>query len=416
VGAEVLIAVRVSRHGGRVHRYVWSTGAAKQVKRKSLARAGAAVLVAAAVTGGVVVTSNAKQTTSAAQEPPANTVRVEKRTLSAMVSLDGTLTYQAGPDGSPYSVINRAQGTYTKLPELGQVISQGQVLYRVNDIPVVLLYGSTPAYRTLSAGATGADVAELNADLVGLGYATSGQLSPTSTSFESATTTALEKLQGALGVTENGALSLGQALFEPTAVRVTTLSVPLGGNSQSGQTVMQATSTTRKVEVALNASEQSDVAVGDKVTITLPNNQTTPGVVSSVGTVAACPSSSASGGSSSSAAGSGTEICSSGSSGTSTAPTVTVDVTPADPAATGTWDQAPVQVTISTASVPGALVVPVTALLARSNDGYAVEIVDPGGTHHLVAVSLGLFDDADGLVQVTGSELAAGQKVVVPAT
>ncbi len=198
---------------------------------------------------------------------------------------------------------------------LGQVISQGQVLYRVNDSPVVLLYGSTPAYRTLSAGATGADVAELNADLVALGYATSAQLSPTSASFGSATTTALEKLQAALGVTQNGTLTLGQAVFEPTAVRVTTLSAPLGGSAQTGQTVMQATSTTRQVQVALDASQQTDVAVGDKVTITLPNNQTTPGVVSSVGTVATCPSSSGSGGSSSGSAAQGTDTCSSGSSG-----------------------------------------------------------------------------------------------------
>jgi hypothetical protein len=176
-----------------------------------LVLAGAAILVAVAVMGSVVAISASKQTTSAAQEPPANTSKVEKRTLSAMVSLDGTLAYRAGPDGSPYSVINQAKGTYTKLPELGQVISQGQVLYRVNDSPVVLLYGSTPSYRTLSAGATGADVAELNADLVALGYVTSGQLSPTSASFGSATTTALEKLQGALGVTENGTLSLARA-------------------------------------------------------------------------------------------------------------------------------------------------------------------------------------------------------------
>jgi multidrug efflux pump subunit AcrA (membrane-fusion protein) len=91
-----------------------------------------------------------------------------------------------------------------------------------------------------------------------------------------------------------------------------------------------------------------------------------------------------------------------------------VDVTPSDPAATGTWDQAPVQVTVTTTSVPGALVVPVTALLARSGGGYAVEVVDLGGTHHLVSVSLGLFDDADGLVQVTSSGLAPGQRVVVP--
>ena len=107
------------------------------MKRKTWVPVGAAVLAALAASASVVVSSSAKQVTSAAQEPPANTVKVEKRTLSAMVSLDGTLTYGDGPDGSPYSVINQAQGTYTKLPDPGQVISQGQVLYRVDDSPVV---------------------------------------------------------------------------------------------------------------------------------------------------------------------------------------------------------------------------------------------------------------------------------------
>jgi hypothetical protein len=380
--------------------------------RKSWVLAGAAVLVAVIATAGVVVRYGAKQATPATQEPRANTANVEMVKLSAVVSVDGTLTYLAQSDGSPYSVINHAQGTYTKLPALGQVISQGQVLYRVNDSPVVLLYGLTPAYRTLSTGASGADVAELKADLVALGYATSAQLSPTSASFWSATTTAVEKLQAALGMTQTGTLTLGQAVFEPTAVRVTTMSAQLGGNTQTGETVMQATSTTRIVQVALVASQQTEVAVGDTVTITLPNNQTTPGVVSSVGAVATCPSSSGSGRSNSSSAAPGTDTCSSGS----TTPTITVDVTPSDPAATGTWDQAPVRVGITTATVPSALAVPVTALLAQSGGGYAVEVVNAGGINHLVPVSLGLFDDADGLVQVSGSGLAAGQQVVVPTT
>jgi hypothetical protein len=95
-----------------------------------------------------------------------------------------------------------------------------------------------------------------------------------------------------------------------------------------------------------------------------------------------------------------------------------VDVTPSDPRATGTWDQAPVQVGITTDSVPDALVVPVTALLAQSSGGYSVEVVGAGASAgtHLVSISLGLFDDADGLVQVTGPGLAAGQQVVVPST
>lgn len=367
--------------------------------RKRWVLAVAAVLVAATATGVVAVMSGAKQATAATQHPPASTVKAENRELSAVVSQDGTLTYGAQADGSLYSVINRASGTYTKLPDPGQVISEGQVLYRVNESPVVLLYGSTPAYRALSAGAIGADVAELNADLVALGYATSSALNPTSASYGWATITAVEKLQAASGMIQTGWLALGQAVFEPAAVRVTTVSAQLGANAQTDQTVMRATSTTREVQMALAASQQTEVAVGDKVIITLPNGKTTAGVVSSVGTVATCPS------------GSGapaTVGCSS--------PTVTVRITPSDPAATGAWDQAPVRVGITTANVPSALVVPVTALLARSSGGYAVEVVGAGGVHHLVPVSLGLFDDADGLVQVTGSGLSAGQDVVVPST
>jgi multidrug efflux pump subunit AcrA (membrane-fusion protein) len=75
-----------------------------------------------------------------------------------------------------------------------------------------------------------------------------------------------------------------------------------------------------------------------------------------------------------------------------------------------------VQVGITTASVTNVLVVPVTALLARSGGGYAVEVVGAGRTNHLVPVSLGLFDDAEGLVAVTGPGVAAGQSVVVSGT
>ena len=281
---------------------------------------------------------------------------MEKRTLSATVSQPGILTYRARSDGSPYSVINHARGTYTALPADGQVIRQGHVLYRVNDRPVVLLDGSTPAYRTLKAGASGPDVAELNADLVALGYATRAQLSPRSASFGSATTRAVAKLQATLGVIQSGRVKLGDAVFEPSSIRVTSVSAQLGGSSQSGETVVQGTSTTREVRVALDASQQTHLAVGDKVSITLPDNKTTPGVVSSVGAVAACPSSSGSG---SGSAAPGTDTCSSASSQNPTTPTITVDVIPSDPAATGTWDQAPVQVGITTASVPDAVVVPV---------------------------------------------------------
>jgi peptidoglycan hydrolase-like protein with peptidoglycan-binding domain len=385
------------------------------VSRRTWALAAAVLVTVAIAAGGVLASSGAKQATAASRELPLGTARVQRRTLSAMVSQAGTLTYRARADGSPYSVINQARGTYTKLPAAGQMIGQGHVLYRVDDRPVVLLRGSTPAYRTLSPGASGPDVGELNADLVALGYAAAAQLSPKSASYGPATTAAVIKLQAAVGMRQSGALTLGQVVFEPSALRVTSVSAQLGGGAPAGATVMQATSTARQVQLALSASEQTTLAVGDKVSITLPNNRTTTGVVSSVGAVATCPSGSGTSGSASSSAAPGTDTCASGGSA-SAAPTITVGVTPSHPTATDAWDQAPVQVGITTASVSNALVVPVTALLAQSGDGYAVEVSGAGARNHLVPVSLGLFDDAEGLVQVTGSALAAGQEVVVPAT
>jgi hypothetical protein len=368
------------------------------VKRKTWVLAGAAVLVAVTATGGVVVMSSAKQATPAAQQPPANTVKVEKGTLSAMVSLYGTLTYRALSDGSPYSVINQTSGTATWLPAIGQVVEQGQVIYRVDDNPVVLLYGSTPAYRTLSAGMTGADVTELNADLVALGYATAAEIPAGTDTFTSATDTALHKLQATLSMSQTGTLTLGQAVFEPGAVRLTTLSAPLGGTLQAGHPVLQGTSTTRVVTIALDAAQQSEVKVGDHVVITLPDNSATPGVVTSVGTVATTPSSSNGG----------------GGHGSST-PTVPVEVQPTDPAATGNLDQAPVQVEITTKVVNSALSVPVTALVGKSGGGFAVEVVRAGGRRELVAVKLGLFDTTGGRVEVEG-DVAPGDQVVVPSS
>jgi hypothetical protein len=95
---------------------------------------------------------------------------------------------------------------------------------------------------------------------------------------------------------------------------------------------------------------------------------------------------------------------------------VTVLVTPDDPKATGSIDQAPVEVSITTASVNSALVVPVNSLLALASGGYAVEAVGARGVHTLEPVTTGLFDDADGLVAVSGAGVTAGQRIVVPAT
>ena len=183
--------------------------------RKTWVLAGAAVLVADAVTGGVVAMSSARQATPAAQQAPANTAKVERGNLSAIIFQYGTLTYRARSDGSPYAVINQASGTYTKLPDDGDKVDCGEVLYRVDDNPVLLLCGPVPVYRSLSEGESGPDVEQLNATLVHLGYATRSQLDPSSESFSSETAYALERLQRDLGEDQTGSLDLTACVASP---------------------------------------------------------------------------------------------------------------------------------------------------------------------------------------------------------
>jgi len=54
-------------------------------------------------------------------------------------------------------------------------------------------------------------------------------------------------------------------------------------------------------------------------------------------------------------------------------------------------------------------------LLAQPGGGYGVEVIGPRNSRKILRVSVGLFDDAQGLVQVSGPGLHAGQQVVVPA-
>jgi hypothetical protein len=310
---------------------------------------------------------------------------VVRESLSSQTASTGTLGFAGS-----YSVINEASGTLTWLPSVGTIIPEGGMLYRVSGAPVVLLTGKIPFYRALWDGMTGADVEQLNHDLVTLGYGRRAELRPTSDYFGGATVEALEALQDHLGVTETGTLALGQAVFLPLRrLRVTGVSGTLGANAQSGSSLLTLSTARRIVSLQLDAAEQADVARGDRVAITLPDNADTPGVVSSIGTVASAGRNSGS-------------------------PTVPVTVRPLHPLATGSIDQAPVDVAITTGFVKRALTVPIDALLALAGHGYSVEEVSPAGGHHLVAVSLGLFDDARGMVQVKGAGLAVGQRVVVP--
>jgi hypothetical protein len=348
------------------------------------------VLAAGAVWGwraGVFSPAASSRTGQQGAPAPA-TQMVMRENISATTPVNATLGYAGS-----YTVTGQGDGTLTRLPSAGQVIRQGQVLYQIdNGSPVVLLYGSVPAWRALYEGDTGQDVSQLNHDLVALGYADRADVVALGWDYYSwETGYGVQLLEEHLGMAwPTGHVSLGQVVFKPRALRVAQVTGSLGGAALGP--VLTATSDQHVVSVPLDASDQSEVTAGDAVRITLPDGSTTAGVVSSVGTVAV--------------------TSGSGSQATTTIP---VSVRLVHPSAAGSLDQAPVTVDITTATARDALVVPVGALLAEGAGAYDVEVAGPGSARRYVPVTIGIFDDGDGLVQVTGA-LTPGQRVVVPAT
>jgi hypothetical protein len=349
---------------------------------------GIVVMVAGAVSAWRVGVFSPAAPSGAGQQVPAPaTAAVARQDVAATTPVTATLGY-----ADSYTVRGQGGGTLTWLPQAGQVISRGQVLYRIdNGSPVVLLYGTVPAWRALGEGVSGADVSQLNHDLVALGDADRAGVAAAGWDYYSAETAyGVQRLEGHLGVSfPPGSLSLGQVAFEPEAIRVARVTGSLGGPA-SGP-VLAATSAEHVVMIPLDVAQESQVKVGDRVSVTLPDGTATPGVVSFVGTVATT----------------------SGSGG-NPATTIPVQVRLTDPGAAGTLDQAPVTVYITTATARGVLVVPVTALLAHLG-GYVVVVAGPGNTRRYVPVRPGIFDDSSGLVQVTGA-LTPGQRVVVAAS
>lgn len=477
---------------------------------------GLALTVAAVITAlaaALLSTMNSKAVTT--QPSPRLLARVSKGPLTSHIYATGTL-FLAQPTGAHYTIFEHSTGLLTALPIVGQEVRQGDVLYRVSDQAVVLLDGSTPAYRTLSEGDTGPDVRQLNADLVALGYATRSELSSSADYFGAGTVYALEKLQKRYGLDQTGTLPLGQAVFLPTPILITAVTAPLGTDypadppgagptarrpefvdlnlsptngkvppnsnprcrertpgkcrhrkhrrhtkpttpnqnkpphrpghappstrhkpgahpekhhpSGSGQShrpgrsspsrrkpgsapttrkpahpapkrpggnptsppaqpparpILQATEIRRQVVVQVDATDLHALKRGQQASITLPDGRQTPGHVVNIGRTV------------------------------SPTRAVPIYITLQHPGLAGNLDQVPVEAQIKTTTVASALRVPVTALVSTAHATSAVRALTPQGNLQLVPVDTGVFDETDGLVQVTGS-LAPGERIVLP--
>jgi hypothetical protein len=379
---------------------------AERGARRRRAGALAVPVLVSGVAAGVVVGEFALRPVSPAAAPstPTGTAQVVRTNIVNTIQVPGNLSY-----AGTFTVVNQAAGTaYTSLPAVGAIIRRGQELYEVDGAPVTLFYGARPPWRALSEGVTpGPDVAQLDRNLIALGY---GTYLTVSDYYTGATAYAVELWQQAAGLPVTGTVPLGQIAFAPGPLRITSISPTLGAPPQQGAPVLTATSPVPAVTALVPVTQEYLVRPGDPVTVTLPDGVTTsPGVVTAVSSVATTTGGAPDANASPGAQGGG----GSGSSQDAVPITVRLD----RPAVAGSLDQAPVNVNIVSGQAHDVLAVPVSALVALAGGGYAVDVVHGSGsraTSQLVAVQTGLFSDT--LVQVSGTGITAGLEVEVPSS
>lgn len=361
-----------------------------------------ALVVALVVAVAIAVAGGSDESSASGGPPELTIVEVARRDLIARDTFGGTLgfgdeltvftrssTSSTGAGGAGTSS-GSGSSTLTAIAPEGEFVEQGRVVFRVDQEPVVLVAGTTPAYRTLSTSSDdGRDIAQLEAALTSLGY----DPGTVDEAFTASTASAVEQWETDLGRADpDGVVSLGEVVFGPAPARVGAHRANVGDIVSTGTPILGITGTTRVVTIELDARRQDLVAAGDAVRVTFSDGGAVDGTVASVGRVATSTSSQT-----------GVE---------SGDPTITVTITLPDDPAVPDLDQAPVTVGISREQRENALTVPVTALLALVEGGYGLEVVQPSGTTRIVAVEVGVY--ADGYVEVAGQGIEPGTKVLDP--
>ncbi|MFJ6568970.1 hypothetical protein ACIQNU_16240 [Streptomyces sp. NPDC091292] len=395
-----------------------------------------AVLTAGALGVAVWQDRDGKEDTPADRAARVAFATVTRTDLSNSQTLDGTLGY-----GRTTTVRGGKEGLITWLPTAGSTVRRGQPLYRVDNVPVPVFYGATPLYRTLEArGTTGPDVKTVADNLRELGYdigvqpevgtwiaqqpvtrddtADTGQAPSTASpppdtpgtgpptppaAAPSATApvrvkrgdgvltaglaAAIKRWQTQVGMPATGVLRVGDLSVLSGAARVDGVQAQLADAADG--TLMTVTSTVKSVTVPMEPSDAGSMKRGDEVTVSLPDDATARGTITAVGaTVQLGDAQSGDGG------------------GGSGRPQLTVGIALRDTTAVRGLESAPVKVRFTSETREDVLAVPVGALLALREGGYAVQL--PGG--RLVAVRTGMF--SKGMVEISGAGIRAGTKVV----
>ncbi|MFC8074985.1 peptidoglycan-binding protein [Streptomyces sp. NPDC057307] len=388
-------------------------GPRRRTLRASLITLAALTVVAAGGVGATgVLGGDGGESAEAAPSRPAKSATVEKTTLTRSETVDGALGYgeattvQApatgggsgtqgstggGPDANSGSGTGTGSGTLTWLPDVGDEIERGEPVYSADERESVLLYGSTPLYRTLDVGSEGKDVLMLERNLAALGHTGF----TVDEEYTGTTADAVRAWQEDLGREETGTVTPDDAVVAPGARRVAEVGATRGG-ALTGD-VLTWTGTGRVVTVDLEVRFEDLVKDGTAATVALPDGTVVAAKVTDIGAAAtAAPSDNGNG---------------NGSDASAEDATLPVELTVKDQKKLGRYQAAPVDVKLSAESRANVLAVPVNALIARQGGGYAVQALTDDGVENR-PVELGLF--ADGLVEVSGKGITEGLRVGVP--
>jgi peptidoglycan hydrolase-like protein with peptidoglycan-binding domain len=345
--------------------------------------AGAAALASTGIgfTDVLDVFDGKKNTSEAGSTLPPATATITKETLVDAVTRSGDLGF-----GSTTSIFGRLAGTVTWLPVTGAQVSRGKSIYKLDNKPVILMYGKLPTYRALTSGDSGADVKQFEENLKALGY----DGFTVDSDYTSSTASAVREWQGNLGLSETGTVDLGRVFYAPGQIRVDSPKLALSSVAGPGATVLNYTGNSKVISVELPYDYRRLANKGAAVTVTLPDGKTVPGKISNSVMV----------------------IKPAASSTEKDTTVIEVSVTANDPKQLAGLEEASLDVAFASSERKGVLTVPVAALLALNEGGYGVQLVE-GGTTRLIAVQTGLF--ANGKVEISGTGVTEGAKVGMPA-
>lgn len=317
--------------------------------------------------------------TPAAAPPPIVTATASTKNLTNDATFDGTIAHTAA---NP--ILAGASGRITSLAASGTTVDNGQQLFSVDQVPVVMLLGVIPAYRDMTpATPSGPDVIQMQTDMKTLGFDPYDAIRPGSP-YDAATAAAVVRWQQQLGVTATGTVMLGSVVFEPAPVTIGLQRVTVGSSVNARTTIADASVPSISMQFTLPADTKTTISIGQTVDVTLPDRSTGKGTITSIGT-----------------------------SVDSTGTTTTVGRGTVEPPrnAAAITDGAAIRVRVSQVVAENVLVVPGAALTNHLDGSFTVTVVRPEG-NTTVPVTIGA--SSNGVVQVTGEGLTAGTKVLMP--